>query len=93
MTINEIKMLFTTATKIYAVNDILDADEEVIGKDKMEITDLLYGSSGFGNLEVGIRAVEVIGKNKVEIDVRMPQAVFEAWKKYNDDYYQHHYSY
>lgn len=87
MLIRDVRSMFTDSTRFYAVNNIHDANDEVIGRERMEITNLLYGSSGFGNLEIGRESIEVVKKNVVEISVRMPDVVFAAWKKYNDDFY------
>lgn len=85
MRLDELRSMFPSGTKIYAVNNIHNADEEVVGVERLEIKNLLYGSSGFCNLD--IRHIKAVGKDEIEIEMRMPDAVFAAWKKYSDDFY------
>lgn len=85
MRLDELRSMFPSGTKIYAVNNIHNADDEVIGVDRMEIKNLLYGCPGFCNLDV--RHIAAVGNDEIEIDMMMPDAVFAAWKKYSDDFY------
>lgn len=85
MRLDELRSMFPSGTKIYAVNNIHNADEEVIGVERLEIKNLLYGCPGFYNLDV--RHIAAVGNGEIEIDMMMPDAVFAAWKKYSDDFY------
>ena len=77
MTLLDLRNTFAQGTKFYLVNP--DKDEQ-----EFEITNLLWGNSGFFSMEVvNVKA----DYNKLRIWVIIPEGVWKAWKKYSDKYY------
>ena len=77
MTLLDLRNTFAQGTKFYLVNP--DKDEQ-----EFEITNLLWGNSGFFSMEVvNVKA----DYNKLRIWVIIPEEVWKAWKDYSDKYY------
>lgn len=77
MTLLDLRNTFAQGTKFCLVNP--DKDEQ-----EFEITNLLWGNSGFSSMEVvNVKA----DYNKLRIWVVIPKEVWKAWKDYSSKYY------
>lgn len=77
MTLLDLRNTFAQGTKFCLVNP--DKDEQ-----EFEITNLLWGNSGFSSMEVvNVKA----NYNRLHIWVVIPEEVWKAWKDYSDKYY------
>lgn len=74
MTLRDLRNTFIPCTKFYLVNP--DEDVQIF-----EITNLLWGNSGFSSMEVvNVKA----DYNRLHIWVNIPEGVWKAWKDYSD---------
>lgn len=75
-TLGELRLLFNGETKIYLINPK--------SENKIEISYnyLLLGTDGFEEIPVYSNDIYAIGRNKIEIKLRIPVEVFEAWVNY-----------
>lgn len=72
MTLLDLRNTFAQGTKFYLVNPEKDEQE-------FEITNLLWGNSGFFSMEVvNVRA----DYNRLHIWVVIPEEVWQAWNEY-----------
>ena len=77
MTLLDLRNAFCIGTKFCLVNP--DKDEQ-----EFEITNLLWGNSGFSSMEVvNVKA----DYNKLRIWVVIPEKVWQAWFDYSNNYY------
>lgn len=79
-TLNELR----TLAEIYVENKVKENSEKT---ERFKVKNLLFASTGFGDINVENCEIRVTGTNEITVNVDMPITVFRAWKKYQDDFY------
>ena len=85
LTLGELRFMFNGQTRIFLTHDVSDeAETYIIHTDRFEITKnfLLWGTDGFAEIPVCHNDIYAVGMNKIEIKLRMPDEVFNAWAEY-----------
>ena len=79
LTLGELRYFINADTNIWIVCDETH--------EKIEITKnyLLWGTTGFAEIPILPNDICAIGKNKIEIWLKIPAMVFAAWKKYSEE--------
>lgn len=78
LTLGELRFIFNGEQKIYLTH----AESE--NKIEISYNYLLWGTDGFEEIPVYSNDIYAIGKNKIEIKLRIPVEVFEAWINYSN---------
>ena len=85
LTVGDLRDMFNSQTRIFVTNRVSDKTESYTERiDKIEITYnyLLLGTYSFCGIPIHDNNIYVVGKNKVEVELDMPEAVFLAWAEY-----------
>lgn len=85
LTLGDLRFMFNGQTRIFLTHDVSnEAETYIIHTDRFEITKnfLLWGTDGFAEIPVYMNDIYAVGMNKIEIKLRIPDTVFNAWAEY-----------